>query len=76
MLRTRIASQWAMIDVFGLAIGLFLLEGSTLVPVEGQVGAWALLGAIILNALLAWAAGGLLGSRLRDLELEARRENA
>ena len=71
MLRTRIASQWAMIDVFGLAIGLFLLEGSTLVPVEGQIGAWALLGAIILNAVLAWSAGGLLGARLRDLEQEA-----
>lgn len=76
MLRTRIASQWSMIDVFGLAIGLFLLEGSTLVPVEGQVGAWALLGAIILNAVLAWSAGGLLASRLRDLEEEARLEQS
>lgn len=76
MLRTRIASQWAMIDVFGLAIGLFLLEGSNLVPVEGQIGAWALLGAIILNAVLAWCAGGLLGARLRDLERAAAAEAA
>ncbi|RPG14475.1 MAG: hypothetical protein CBC32_000265 [Proteobacteria bacterium TMED72] len=70
-LRIRIVSQWSMIDVFGLAIGLFLLEGSTLVPVKGQIGAWALLVAIILNAILAWTAGSLLTARLKTLEKEA-----
>ena len=60
-----------MIDVFGLAIGLFLLEGSGMVPVKGEVGAWALLVAIILNAVLAWTAGSLLTARLKDLEDEA-----
>ena len=70
-LRIRIVSQWSMIDVFGLAIGLFLLEGSGMVPVKGEVGAWALLVAIILNAVLAWTAGSLLTARLKDLEEEA-----
>ena len=70
-LRIRIVAQWSMIDVFGLAIGLFLLEGSTLVPVKGQIGAWALLAAIILNAILAWTAGSLLKARLTALEQEA-----
>ncbi|MFB0985399.1 MAG: paraquat-inducible protein A, partial [Phycisphaerales bacterium] len=64
-LRIRIVSQWSMIDVFGLAIGLFLLEGSGMVPVKGEVGAWALLVAIILNAVLAWTAGSLLTARLK-----------
>jgi paraquat-inducible protein A len=70
-LRIRIVSQWSMIDVFGLAIGLFLLEGSGMVPVKGEVGAWALLVAIVLNAVLAWTAGSLLTARLKDLEEEA-----
>ena len=70
-LRIRIVSQWSMIDVFGLAIGLFLLEGSGMVPVKGEVGAWALLVAIILNAVLAWTAGSLLTARLKGLEEEA-----
>lgn len=76
MLRTRIATQWAMIDVFGLAIALFLLEGSELVPVKGEDGVWALCIAIIVNAVLAWAAGGLLKTRLNDMERDARKEAA
>jgi paraquat-inducible protein A len=70
-LRIRIVSQWSMIDVFGLAIALFLLEGSGMVPVKGEIGAWALLVAIILNAILAWTAGSLLTARLNTLEEEA-----
>ncbi|MCP4497934.1 MAG: paraquat-inducible protein A [Phycisphaeraceae bacterium] len=76
MLRTRITTQWAMIDVFGLAIALFLLEGSELVPVKGEDGVWALCIAIIVNAVLAWAAGGLLKTRLNDMERDARKEAA
>ena len=30
----RLIRRWSMLDVFGLAIGLFLLEGSNLVPIE------------------------------------------
>jgi hypothetical protein len=42
-----------------------------MVPVKGEIGAWALLVAIILNAILAWTAGSLLTARLKDLEEEA-----
>ena len=55
---------------------VFLLEGSELIPVKGEDGVWALCIAIIVNAVLAWAAGGLLKTRLNDMERDARKEAA
>ena len=52
-----IVERWAMLDVFALAIGLFLLEGSNLVPIEHRAGVWLLLAAVVSSVLLAKFAG-------------------
>ena len=51
-----ILQRWAMLDVFGLAIGLFLLEGSNLVPIEHQSGVWLIVVAVGLNMVMARSA--------------------
>ena len=56
----RIIERWAMLDVFALAIGLFLMEGSNLVPIEHRAGVWLLLAAVISTVFLAKAAGSLV----------------
>ena len=56
----RIIERWAMLDVFALAIGLFLLEGSNLVPIEHRAGVWLLLAAVVSTVLLAKVAGSLV----------------
>lgn len=55
----RLIRRWSMLDVFGLAIGLFLLEGSNLVPIEHRPGVWMIVVAVAANMLLARAAGML-----------------
>ena len=65
--RLDVVSRWAALDVFGLAIGLFLVEGSNLVPIETRGGVWGLVVAIALNAVLGFAAGQFLKGRLRRL---------
>lgn len=51
-----ILQRWTMLDVFGLAIGLFLLEGSNLVPIEYQPGVWLIVVAVALNMVMARSA--------------------
>ncbi len=55
----RLVRRWSMLDVFGLAIGLFLLEGSNVVPIEHRPGVWMIVVAVAINLLLARAAGAL-----------------
>ena len=56
----RLVDRWCMLDVFGLAIGLFLLEGSNLVPIEKRGGVWLLVVAVAASVLLAKASGLLI----------------
>ena len=49
-----------MLDVFGLAIGLFLLEGSNLVPIEHRPGVWMIVVAVVVNMVMARSAGLLV----------------
>lgn len=57
----RLVERWSMLDVFALAIGLFLMEGSNLVPIEHRSGVWLLLAAVVSTVLLAKAAGVFIG---------------
>lgn len=66
--RLDLVSRWAALDVFGLAIALFLVEGSNLVPIETRGGVWGLVAAIAINVVLGFTAGHLLRGRLRSLE--------
>ena len=64
-LRRRVAElevlqRWTMLDVFGLAIGLFLLEGSNLVPIEHRLGVWLIVVAVVANMVMARSAGLLV----------------
>ena len=52
MTQLDVVGRWASLDVFGLAIGLFLLEGSDLVPIETRGGVWGLVAAIAINEVL------------------------
>ena len=73
--RTRAISSWAMIDVFGLALVLFLTQGKSVIPIERAMGFWAVFVAIGLNFVLgliafrmvkwrlAYIAGNLKGSK-------------
>ena len=45
----NLCGQWAMLDVFGLALLVFLLEGKSLVKTETTTGLYALIGAIALT---------------------------
>ncbi|MCP4834259.1 MAG: paraquat-inducible protein A [Phycisphaera sp.] len=56
----NVMERWAMLDVFGLAIGLFLLEGGNLVPVERRGGVWLLVAAVAGTVVLAKVAGLLI----------------
>lgn len=69
--RLDLVGRWAALDVFGLAIALFLAEGSDLVPIETRGGVWGLVAAIAINVALGIAAGQLLRGRLRTLESSA-----
>lgn len=52
--------RWSMIDVFGLAIGLFLLEGANLVSIEHREGVWLLLVSVIASVTLSKVAAILI----------------
>ncbi|MBC01881.1 MAG: hypothetical protein CMJ34_01070 [Phycisphaerae bacterium] len=56
----RVVERWAMLDVFALAIGLFLLEGGNLVPIEHRSGVWLLLAAVVSTVVLSKVAGSLI----------------
>ncbi len=71
MVRLDVVSRWAALDVFGLAIALFLAEGSNLVPIQTRGGVWGLVAAIAMNVALGFTAGQLLRSRVRRLESAA-----
>ena len=58
--RLQVIERWAMLDVFGLAIALFLLEGGRLVPIEHRTGVWLLLAAVVTTVVLAKVAGELI----------------
>jgi len=64
---TRGIGLWAMLDVFGLALLLFLTEGSTIVKIEKASGMWAMLAAIVMNSLLGVMAGRVIGWRLAEI---------
>lgn len=48
----RVIERWAMLDVFGLAVALFLLEGSHLVPIEARGGVWLVVLAVAASIVL------------------------
>jgi paraquat-inducible protein A len=62
--RTRAIGAWAMIDVFGLALVLFLTEGSSVIPIERAPGFWAVFVAIALNFVLGITAFHVIKWRL------------
>ena len=64
---TRTIGLWAMLDVFGLALALFLSEGSNVIKVQGAEGVWAMLAAIILNLFLGLVAGQVIRGQLRRI---------
>lgn len=49
--RLHLCGQWAMLDVFGLALLVFLLEGKSFVKTETAVGLYVLVGAIAINLI-------------------------
>ncbi|MFP8879704.1 MAG: paraquat-inducible protein A [Myxococcota bacterium] len=61
---TRGIGLWAMLDVFGLALLLFLTEGSSIIKIEEASGMWAMLAAIVLSSLLGVIAGRVIRSQL------------
>lgn len=63
-----VVERWAMLDVFGLAVGLFLLEGGNLVPVERRGGVWLLVAAVVATVVLAKVAGLLISRSAMELE--------
>lgn len=46
--------HWAMLDVFGLALAIFIVESANAVPSDLRAGAVALALAVILSLLAAW----------------------
>ncbi len=56
----RLIERWAMLDVFGLAVALFLLEGSHLIPIEARGGVWLLVIAVAASIALARTASWLV----------------
>lgn len=46
--------HWAMLDVFGLALAIFVIESDSAVPADLRQGAVALAGAVVLSVLIAW----------------------
>lgn len=56
----RLIERWAMLDVFGLAVALFLLEGSHLIPIESRGGVWLLVLAVAASIVLARTASWLV----------------
>lgn len=54
--RTRAAlARWSMLDVFGLALGIFLVEGDYLMKTEVRWGAVMLVAALALRQVFEWA---------------------
>ncbi|MEM0964699.1 MAG: paraquat-inducible protein A [Verrucomicrobiota bacterium] len=47
-----LARYWSMLDVFALALGVFLLEGRSFVPSDGQIGMALLVGVVLANVLI------------------------
>ena len=43
--------EWGMIDVFGLSLVLYLLEGSRFIKTEVRNGLWVLVGAVIMTQI-------------------------
>ena len=68
---TRTIGLWAMLDVFGLALALFLSEGSSVIKVQGAEGVWAMLAAIILSLFLGLVAGQVIRGQLRRISSES-----
>ncbi len=64
---TRTIGLWAMLDVFGLALALFLSEGSSVIKVQGAEGVWAMLAAIIISLVLGLVAGQVIRGQLRRI---------
>ena len=60
--------KWAMLDVFGLALLLFLTEGSRFVKIEATAGIWAMVSAIFLSSLLGLIAGSVIRARLGEIK--------
>lgn len=48
-------SRWSMLDVFGLALGIFLVEGDYLMKTEVRWGALLLVAALALRQVFEWA---------------------
>ena len=63
----RAIGHWAMLDVFGLALALFLTEGGQVIKIEGTFGVWAMLVAISLNLLLGFISGEVIRARLEEM---------
>ena len=65
--RARTISSWVMLDVFGLALLLFLTEGSTVIPIERAPGYWVVFVAIAMNFVLGLVALHVIKWRLASI---------
>lgn len=70
--RTRAIGSWSMLDVFGLALFLFLTEGSTVIPFERAPGYWAVFVAIAMNFMLGLVAFHVVKWRLASIAGELK----
>ena len=48
----ELARYWSMLDVFALALGIFLVEGSRFVPADAQLGLYLLVIVVFGNVLI------------------------
>ena len=53
--RRAVYARWSMLDVFGLALGIFLVEGDYLMKTEVRWGALLLVAALALKQAFDWA---------------------
>ena len=53
--RRQAYARWSMLDVFGLALGIFLVEGDYLMKTEVRWGALLLVGSLALKQAFDWA---------------------
>jgi uncharacterized paraquat-inducible protein A len=64
----RDVGLWAMLDVFGLALFLFLAEGGRIIKIEESAGVWAMIAAIALNLVLAIVVRRVIRTQLAVIE--------
>ena len=63
-----VLTGWSMLDVFGLSLLIFLLEGKRLIYTKAQAGLFVLCGVIALMLFTFWLIKGISKRQMRLLE--------